>query len=184
MEEQWGGAAEAAGGAERHRAQTGSSPAGVQEGEGGAISPELEEEEGGVVPRQQDQVLCASEWEESGRAAEAAAHHQRWLANPNATLPKRLTAYRWLTFERWPPGDVDGSVEAILNILDSYDAQQQCELEVVHFGIGDVSENDVNMAETFAGMNTGLPAGHRAAPWDAWCHKTQVPERQNKTSDQ
>uniref|UniRef100_A0A7N6FAR4 Tr-type G domain-containing protein n=1 Tax=Anabas testudineus TaxID=64144 RepID=A0A7N6FAR4_ANATE len=48
-------------------------------------------------------------------------------------------------------GDVDGSVEAILNILDSYDAQQQCELKVVHFGIGDVSENDVNMADTFAG---------------------------------
>uniref|UniRef100_A0A669BTM8 Translation initiation factor IF-2, mitochondrial n=1 Tax=Oreochromis niloticus TaxID=8128 RepID=A0A669BTM8_ORENI len=48
-------------------------------------------------------------------------------------------------------GDVDGSVEAILNILDSYDAQQQCELEVVHFGIGDISENDVNMAEMFGG---------------------------------
>uniref|UniRef100_A0A3Q2WUI6 Translation initiation factor IF-2, mitochondrial n=1 Tax=Haplochromis burtoni TaxID=8153 RepID=A0A3Q2WUI6_HAPBU len=47
--------------------------------------------------------------------------------------------------------DVDGSVEAILNILDSYDGQQQCELEVVHFGIGDISENDVNMAEMFGG---------------------------------
>lgn len=49
------------------------------------------------------------------------------------------------------PGDVDGSVEAILNILDSYDAQHQCQLDVVHFGVGDVSENDVNMAETFTG---------------------------------
>ncbi|XP_053275616.1 translation initiation factor IF-2, mitochondrial [Pleuronectes platessa] len=56
-------------------------------------------------------------------------------------------------------GDVDGSVEAILNILDSYDAQQQCELEVVHFGIGDVSENDVNMAETFAGSIYGFNVG-------------------------
>lgn len=52
-------------------------------------------------------------------------------------------------------GDVDGSVEAILNILDSYDAQQQCELEVVHFGIGDISENDVNMAEMFGGTSKG-----------------------------
>uniref|UniRef100_A0A3B3BQD8 Translation initiation factor IF- 2 domain-containing protein n=1 Tax=Oryzias melastigma TaxID=30732 RepID=A0A3B3BQD8_ORYME len=46
-------------------------------------------------------------------------------------------------------GDVDGSVEAVLNILEGYDAQHQCQLEVVHFGIGDVSENDINMAEAF-----------------------------------
>lgn len=44
-------------------------------------------------------------------------------------------------------------MEAILNILDSYDAQQQCQLEVLHVGIGDVSENDVNMADTFTGNN-------------------------------
>ncbi|XP_026179642.1 translation initiation factor IF-2, mitochondrial isoform X2 [Mastacembelus armatus] len=56
-------------------------------------------------------------------------------------------------------GDVDGSVEAILNVVDSYDAQQQCELEVVHFGIGDVSENDVNMADTFAGSIYGFNVG-------------------------
>lgn len=42
-------------------------------------------------------------------------------------------------------------MEAILNILDSYDAQDQCQLDVVHFGVGDVSENDVYMAETFTG---------------------------------
>ncbi|XP_049899419.1 translation initiation factor IF-2, mitochondrial [Epinephelus moara] len=53
-------------------------------------------------------------------------------------------------------GDVDGSVEAILNILDGYDAQQQCQLEVIHFGIGDVSENDINMADTFKGSIYGF----------------------------
>ncbi|KAM7394853.1 hypothetical protein PAMP_021633 [Pampus punctatissimus] len=53
-------------------------------------------------------------------------------------------------------GDVDGSMEAILNVLDSYDAQQQCQLELIHFGIGDISENDVSLAETFGGSIYGF----------------------------
>uniref|UniRef100_A0A1A8NBN8 Translation initiation factor IF-2, mitochondrial n=1 Tax=Nothobranchius rachovii TaxID=451742 RepID=A0A1A8NBN8_9TELE len=53
-------------------------------------------------------------------------------------------------------GDVDGSVETLLNMLDTYDAQQQCQLEVVSFGIGDVSEKDVTMAETFGGSIYGF----------------------------
>ncbi|XP_013889741.1 translation initiation factor IF-2, mitochondrial [Austrofundulus limnaeus] len=53
-------------------------------------------------------------------------------------------------------GDVNGSVETLLNILDTYDAQQECQLEVVHFGIGDVSENDVNMAKTFGASIYGF----------------------------
>ncbi|KAM9819197.1 translation initiation factor IF-2, mitochondrial isoform X2 [Syngnathus typhle] len=52
--------------------------------------------------------------------------------------------------------DADGSLEAILNILDTYDADHQCRLDVVHFGIGDVSENDLNMAETFGGSVYGF----------------------------
>lgn len=48
-------------------------------------------------------------------------------------------------------GDVDGSVEAILNIMATYDASHECELELLHFGVGDISENDVNIAETFNG---------------------------------
>uniref|UniRef100_A0A670HUY2 Mitochondrial translational initiation factor 2 n=1 Tax=Podarcis muralis TaxID=64176 RepID=A0A670HUY2_PODMU len=53
-------------------------------------------------------------------------------------------------------GDVDGSVEAILNILDTYDADEECELDVVHCGIGDISENDINLAETFKGVVYGF----------------------------
>lgn len=53
-------------------------------------------------------------------------------------------------------GDVDGSVEAILNLLDTYDASHECELELVHFGLGDISENDVTFAETFHGVIYGF----------------------------
>ncbi|XP_008698094.1 translation initiation factor IF-2, mitochondrial isoform X2 [Ursus maritimus] len=53
-------------------------------------------------------------------------------------------------------GDVDGSVEAIVNIMHTYDASHECELELVHFGVGDVSENDVNLAETFRGVIYGF----------------------------
>ncbi|XP_023683911.2 translation initiation factor IF-2, mitochondrial [Paramormyrops kingsleyae] len=53
-------------------------------------------------------------------------------------------------------GDVDGSVEAIMNILQSYDAAEQCQLDVVHFGVGDVSENDLTLAETFSGVIYGF----------------------------
>ncbi|XP_030886870.1 translation initiation factor IF-2, mitochondrial isoform X4 [Leptonychotes weddellii] len=52
--------------------------------------------------------------------------------------------------------DVDGSVEAIVNIMDTYDASHECKLELVHFGVGDVSENDVNLAETFRGVIYGF----------------------------
>ncbi|XP_023572201.1 translation initiation factor IF-2, mitochondrial isoform X2 [Octodon degus] len=53
-------------------------------------------------------------------------------------------------------GDVDGSVEAILDIMDTYDASHECELELVHFGVGDISENDVNFAEAFHGIIYGF----------------------------
>lgn len=59
-------------------------------------------------------------------------------------------------------GDVDGSVEAVLSIVDSYDAQQQCQLEVLHFGIGAVSENDVNMAQMFSGRAFQVHLGRRS----------------------
>ncbi|KAK1875894.1 Translation initiation factor IF-2 mitochondrial, partial [Dissostichus eleginoides] len=47
-------------------------------------------------------------------------------------------------------------VEALLNILSSYDAQLQCPLDILHYGIGDISENDVNMANTFSGSVYGF----------------------------
>ncbi|KAJ7341286.1 hypothetical protein JRQ81_005207 [Phrynocephalus forsythii] len=53
-------------------------------------------------------------------------------------------------------GDVDGSVEAILDILETYDADEECELDVIHWGVGDVSENDIILAKTFNGIIYGF----------------------------
>ena len=47
-------------------------------------------------------------------------------------------------------GDVNGSIEAILNILSTYNSQL-CHLDILHYGVGPVTENDVEMAATFEG---------------------------------
>ena len=49
--------------------------------------------------------------------------------------------------------DVDGSVESFLDVLDTYDCENQCRLDVVHYGVGDVNETDVKLAEAFNGTD-------------------------------
>jgi len=46
-------------------------------------------------------------------------------------------------------GDVDGSVEAILDVLETYHENDQVRLDIVHYGVGDVSEGDIELAKTF-----------------------------------
>lgn len=61
--------------------------------------------------------------------------------------------------------DVDGTLEAILNTLDTYDSEQ-CKLDLVHYGVGAITENDIELAETFNGViyafNVEFPKSLRA----------------------
>jgi translation initiation factor IF-2 len=50
------------------------------------------------------------------------------------------------------PGDVDGSVEAILDVLETYGGNTVCKLDLVHYGVGNVSETDVELADAFKGQ--------------------------------
>ncbi|XP_017883166.1 translation initiation factor IF-2, mitochondrial [Ceratina calcarata] len=46
-------------------------------------------------------------------------------------------------------GDVAGSVEALLDIFDTYTSDEICRLNIVHYGVGHVTESDIELAETF-----------------------------------
>lgn len=46
-------------------------------------------------------------------------------------------------------GDVDGSVEAILDVLETYDDNDTLKLDLVHYGVGHVTQNDLELAEAF-----------------------------------
>ncbi|NXA90918.1 IF2M factor, partial [Melanocharis versteri] len=70
--------------------------------------------------------------------------------------PKERTEMDENTLSLIVKGDVDGSVEAILNILDSYDCEDECKLDIVYFGMGDISENDIILAEAFNGVIFGF----------------------------
>lgn len=43
-----------------------------------------------------------------------------------------------------------GSVEAILDVLETYDSDQ-CKLDIIHYGVGNVSVTDIEYASTFKG---------------------------------
>jgi translation initiation factor IF-2 len=45
--------------------------------------------------------------------------------------------------------DVNGSLEAILNVLDTYDSHEQLQLDLIHFEVGPIKKSDLEMAETF-----------------------------------
>ncbi|RZC40071.1 translation initiation factor IF-2, mitochondrial, partial [Asbolus verrucosus] len=47
--------------------------------------------------------------------------------------------------------DVDGTLEALLNTLDTYNLPE-CKMDLVHYGVGSISENDVELAKTFKAL--------------------------------
>ncbi|KAF7266698.1 hypothetical protein GWI33_019990 [Rhynchophorus ferrugineus] len=44
--------------------------------------------------------------------------------------------------------DVDGTLEAILETLDTYESDE-CTLDIVNYGVGPITQNDVDLAKTF-----------------------------------
>lgn len=44
--------------------------------------------------------------------------------------------------------DVDGTLEAILEVLDTYESEE-CPLDIIHYGVGPITPTDVELAKTF-----------------------------------
>ncbi|XP_043273358.1 translation initiation factor IF-2, mitochondrial isoform X2 [Venturia canescens] len=46
-------------------------------------------------------------------------------------------------------GDVAGSIEAILDVFDTYTDEDRCRLHIVHYGVGPLTESEVELAQAF-----------------------------------
>ncbi|XP_017478138.1 PREDICTED: translation initiation factor IF-2, mitochondrial [Rhagoletis zephyria] len=53
-------------------------------------------------------------------------------------------------------GDVHGSVEALLDVFDTYTNHERCRLDVVHYGVGNVTEGDIELAKAFNAIIYGF----------------------------
>lgn len=40
-------------------------------------------------------------------------------------------------------------MEAILDVLETYDSNDKCKLDIIHYGVGDVNEGDLELAKAF-----------------------------------
>ncbi|XP_026725711.1 translation initiation factor IF-2, mitochondrial [Trichoplusia ni] len=73
----------------------------------------------------------------------------RYKLRPDGPREKMLQRDTHPTLSVLVKGDVDGSVEAILDILETYDEHERVRLDLVHFGVGAVTPNDLEIAEMF-----------------------------------
>ncbi|NXM57254.1 IF2M factor, partial [Illadopsis cleaveri] len=111
---------------------------------------EAKQKEHRLEYEKQQQKLAHLTWRQRKAAMYRANKHLMF------SKPKERTEMDENTLSLIVKGDVDGSVEAILNILDSYDCEDECKLDIVYFGMGDISENDINLAEAFNGVIFGF----------------------------
>ncbi|KAM0728749.1 Translation initiation factor IF-2, mitochondrial [Formica fusca] len=49
-------------------------------------------------------------------------------------------------------GDVAGSVEAILDVFNTYGSDDKCRLSIVHYGVGPITETDLQIADAFGAI--------------------------------
>ncbi|OQR73974.1 translation initiation factor IF-2 [Tropilaelaps mercedesae] len=56
-------------------------------------------------------------------------------------------------------GDADGSVEALLKIINTYNKNDECQLNIVHSAVGPVAKNDLVMAQTFKAIIYSMHVG-------------------------
>lgn len=63
----------------------------------------------------------------------------------------QLQIFVFISFFDFFTADVDGSLEAILDTMDTYNSVK-CELDLVHYGVGNITETDVELAESFNGV--------------------------------
>ncbi|XP_023936314.1 translation initiation factor IF-2, mitochondrial [Bicyclus anynana] len=102
----------------------------------------------------------AADWEViASKESEHRAHYRQQLAHkralgryrikPSGPRQKMIQQDTHPTLSVLVKGDVDGSVEAILDILETYDEHERVKLELVHFGVGQVTPSDIEIAQAF-----------------------------------
>lgn len=76
---------------------------------------------------------------------QAGRHRIRLATRPKESGPEDPTPKVSVILK----GDVDGSVEAILDVFDTYNSHETCKLNIIHYGVGDVNDGDLELAKAF-----------------------------------
>lgn len=73
-------------------------------------------------------------------------------------------------------GDVHGSVEAILDILDTYHENDRVRLDIVHYGVGDVTDGDLELAKLFNAViyAFSVNATNKSLPKNVKIHQVDI----------
>ncbi|GLV40171.1 mitochondrial translation initiation factor 2 [Carabus blaptoides fortunei] len=112
---------------------------------------ERRDNEAGIIKAKQDEHLVAYR---------AQLEHKRKIGRyrlkPGGPREKEIKEDTTPTVRVVVKGDVDGTVEAILDVLETYDSNTDCKLDVVHYGVGNISESDVELATVFNAIIYGF----------------------------